>query len=338
PHYKIIMVNPTAERVFYLIPGISHGRDFRDIFKSEALFNIVEDTIEKQNFTPKFTYPTFEWNYDRMTKHFQVKVFPVEKEDGARIAYIILLEDVTKLKELDQMKSDFISIASHELRTPLTSILMSIAMVLEGSAGPLTPDQKELLAAANEDGVRMRYMMNNLLDISRIETGRMEMEFFPVSPDSLLISVVNSFNAQAQAKKIELVADIEKELPNVYADYNRIMQVLNNLVSNALRYTPEGGKITLGAARGEDGLIEFRVEDTGSGIPRDYLKKVFRKFVQVESDPKRGGAGLGLALSLEIIRAHHGTLWVESELGKGSQFYFTLPVAKEENGEDEIAI
>lgn len=328
PNYKIIRVNPSAERVFYLIPGISLGQDFRNIIKSEELFKIIESSIERGGDTSGSALPTFEWEFDRVKKHFQVKVFPVEREDGVRIAYIILLEDITKLKELDQLKSDFISIASHELRTPLTSIIMSLGMVADGSAGGLNEDQQELLDAAYEDAERMRHMMSNLLDISRIETGRIEMELTSIPPAKMIDDLLSSFKLQAQSKDVELKANASKDLPKVRADYNRVLQVLGNLVGNALRYTPKGGVIKV-SAKELHNYIQFTISDTGPGIPRDYLKKVFRKFVQVSEDPNPGGAGLGLALCFEIIKAHNGDIWVNSQLGKGAHFHFTLPVVQD---------
>ncbi len=329
PDYRIIMVNPSAEKIFYLIPGISHGQEFQTIFKSEELFNTIRNSIEKDPETPTQSPPPFEWEYNRTRKFFQVKVFPVEKEDGARIAYVILLEDITKLKELDRLKSDFISIASHELRTPLTSIIMSLGMVADGSAGELNRDQKELLDAAFEDAERMRHMMTNLLDISRIETGRIEMHLAPTAPRKMSDDIISSFRLQAQEKKVALNNKVPENLPRVMVDYNRILQVLGNLVSNALRYTPEEGSITISASL-EDDKVHFVVEDTGVGIPQEYLKQIFRKFVQVAQDPNPGGAGLGLALCHEIIKAHGGDIYVESKAGAGSRFHFTLPVTDDE--------
>lgn len=326
-HFKIIMVNPTTERVFYLLPGISHGRDFRDAIKSEDLYNIIKKRIENEpDPSTSHTLPTFVWEYNREKKHFQVKVFPVTNEEGTHIGYVILLEDVTKLKELDQMKNDFISIASHELRTPLTSIVMSLGLLLEGSAGDLTKDQQELLEAANEEAARMRDLMTNLLDLSRIETGRMEMEFVDLHPQILLNSIASSFSLQCENNDIQMNVDVPDDISLICADYNKIMQVLNNLVGNAFRYTPPGGKINL-SAKNQGDMVLFSVEDTGSGIPKELQDKIFEKFVQIENDPKRGGAGLGLAVSREIIKAHKGKIWVESEMNKGAKFFFLIPSA-----------
>lgn len=331
-NFRIITVNPTAERVFYLLPGISNGRDLRDMIKNEEFFKIIKLSIEDEPNPEEYrSLPTFAWEYDREKKYFQVKVYPVTREEGAKIGYVILLEDVTKLKEVDQLKSEFISVASHELRTPLTSIVMSLGMVLEGSAGDLTGDQKELLGAANEEAIRMRELMTNLLDISRIESGKVKMELDEVEPEMLVTSVANSFNLQAESQGITIAVDVPEDIKPIYADYARLVQVFNNLIGNALRYTPEGGTITISAAN-QDDFVHFIVEDTGVGIPRDSIHKIFEKFVQIESDRRKGGAGLGLAVSAEIVKAHGGKIWAESEINKGSKFHFLLPVAREVQG------
>lgn len=331
-NFRIITVNPTAERVFYLLPGISNGRDLRDMIKSEEFFRVIKLSIEEEpNHEEYRSLPTFAWEYDRETKYFQVKVYPVTREEGAKIGHVILLEDVTKLKEVDQLKSEFISVASHELRTPLTSIVMSLGMVLDGSAGELSGDQKELLFAANEEAIRMRELMTNLLDISHIESGKARMDLDEVNPEVLVTGIANSFNLQAESKGVKIDVDVPENIKPIFADYARLVQVFNNLIGNALRYTPEGGSITIKAANQED-FVHFTVEDTGSGIPRDSIHKIFEKFVQIESDKKKGGAGLGLAVSAEIIKAHGGKIWVESEINKGSKFHFLLPVVKDAQG------
>ena len=331
-NFRIITVNPTAERVFYLLPGISNGRDLRDMIKSEEFFKIIKLSIEEEPNPEEYrSLPTFAWDYDREKKYFQVKVYPVTREEGAKIGYVILLEDVTKLKEVDQLKSEFISVASHELRTPLTSIVMSLGMVLDGSAGDLSEDQKELLGAANEESIRMRELMTNLLDISRIESGKVKMELDEVDPEVLINSIANSFNLRAESQGIKMEVDVPKDIKPINADYARLIQVFNNLIGNALRYTPEGGSITI-TALNKDDFVHFIVADTGAGIPRDSIHKIFEKFVQIETDKRKGGAGLGLAVSAEIIKAHGGKIWAESEINKGSKFHFLLPIAKEGQG------
>jgi PAS domain S-box-containing protein len=329
-NYRIITINPTAERVFYLLPGISQGKDLCEMIKSEELYNIIKELVESgQDPSEMKSLPTFKWDYDRETKYFQVKVFPVGKEEEALIGHVILLEDITKLKEVDQLKSDFISIASHELRTPLTSIVMSLGMLLDGTTGELklTEDQKELMEAANEESIRMKDLISALLDISKLESGRMEMDFAEIDPVWLVRGVASTFHVQAESKKILMNVQIQEDIKPIYADYNRIVQVFNNLLGNALRYTPQGGTLTLSAYNHEN-FVKFSVEDTGTGIAKEAQQKIFQKFVQIENDPNPGAAGLGLAVSSEIVKAHNGKMWVESEPGKGAKFSFLIPIYK----------
>jgi NtrC-family two-component system sensor histidine kinase KinB len=239
---------------------------------------------------------------------------------------VLLLRDVTRLAELDRLKSEFVMTASHELRTPLTSIGMSIDLLLETAPKKLDAKEQQLLSAAHEDLQRLKVLVNNLLDLSRIEAGKMEMEFSsnPVGP--LLEKVVESFRIPAEQRGVDLSSQVPEGLPNMKGDGNRIAWVLTNLISNSLHFTPRGGAIRLTA--GAFGpFIQVSVIDNGPGIPYEYQSKIFDKFVQVKSDKILGGSGLGLAICREIVRAHGGTIWVDSVPGAGSTFNFTLPVA-----------
>jgi NtrC-family two-component system sensor histidine kinase KinB len=236
-----------------------------------------------------------------------------------------LLRDVTRLAELDRLKSEFVMTTSHELRTPLTSIGMSIALLRETALNKLDTKEQQLLSAAHEDLQRLRVLVNNLLDLSRIEAGKMEMDFSsrPVSP--LLERVVESFKVQADQKGVALSFNVPEGLPHVKGDANQISWVLTNLVSNALHFTPRGGNIQL-TAEAFGPFIQISVRETGPGIPNEYQSKIFDKFVQVKSHNVLGGSGLGLAICKEIVRAHGGTIWVDSVPGAGSTFTFTVPL------------
>jgi NtrC-family two-component system sensor histidine kinase KinB len=239
---------------------------------------------------------------------------------------VLLLRDVTRLAELDRLKSEFVMTASHELRTPLTSIGMGIDLLLESALTKLNDKEQQLLCAAHEDLQRLKALVNNLLDLSRIEAGKMEMEYSssPVRP--LFEKVVDSFKIPAEQKGVALSFDVPAGLPNVKMDGNKIAWVLTNLIPNALHFTPQGGTIRLlGEAFGP--FIQVSVRDNGLGIPYEYQSKIFDKFVQVKSEKVLGGSGLGLAICKEIVNAHGGTIWVDSVPGAESTFNFTLPVA-----------
>jgi NtrC-family two-component system sensor histidine kinase KinB len=216
--------------------------------------------------------------------------------------------------------------ASHELRTPLTSIGMSIDLLTESGKKKFDGKEQELLSAAHEDVNRLKALVNNLLDLSRIEAGKMEMEFSTISVRPLFEKVVSIFKTQAEEKGVALSFHTPEEISDVKADLDKIIWVLTNLIANALHYNPQGGHIRL---LGESFLpyIQISVQDDGPGVPFEYQSKIFDKFVQIKSDKVLGGSGLGLAICKELIRAHGGTIWVESVPGSGSTFTFTLPVA-----------
>ncbi len=238
---------------------------------------------------------------------------------------VLLLRDITRLKQAEQLKNDFIMAASHELRTPLTSLGMSVALLLEHASGSLAEKDRELLLAAHEEVGRMKSLVSDLLDLSRIEAGRIEMEFEPVTVGTLFSHVQAVFRSQTDMKDVSLRREMDGDGPSVRADANKIAWVLSNLVSNALRYVGRGGHIAL-RAHDDGAWVRLAVADDGPGIPQGDQTRIFQKFVQV-GDRESEGSGLGLAICKEIVRAHGGAIWVESETGRGSTFIFTLPKA-----------
>jgi NtrC-family two-component system sensor histidine kinase KinB len=202
---------------------------------------------------------------------------------------------------------------------------MSIDLLLEGATKKLNEKEQQLLSAAHEEVQRLKAFVSNLLDLSKIEAGKMEMELSSISIRVLFEKAATVFNAQKEEKAVDLSFSVPEELPNVRGDDNKITWVLTNLISNALRYTPSGGHINL-SAESFGSSVQISVSDDGPGIPYEYQSKIFDKFVQVKSDKAVGGSGLGLAICKEIVRAHGGTIWVDSVPGSGSRFTFTLPI------------
>jgi NtrC-family two-component system sensor histidine kinase KinB len=237
---------------------------------------------------------------------------------------------IRQLEEVDRLKSEFVTVASHELRTPLTSLAMEVGLLRE-RLGP-DPGDKEarLLAAAEEDVKRLRALVDDLLDLSKLESGRAEIERRPVTPRSLADTALDAFRVRAEEKEIQLGREVAADAPPVYADPDQIGRVLANLVSNALHFTDAGGKIVIAADAVGD-FVQFSVADNGRGISLEDQARLFDRFVRLERGREEGGTGLGLAISREIVRAHGGEIWVDSGPGPGSVFSFTLPVAH--NGE-----
>jgi NtrC-family two-component system sensor histidine kinase KinB len=333
--FKITGMNPMARRILDIQPGMSENRHFLEVVKSEQLFNYIKESMEsgkppsigeKEN--------VFSAERDESQRYYQFSITPVLGKKGVLIGVVLLLRDVTRLKELDRLKSEFVMTASHELRTPLTSIGMSIDLLLEGAIGKLNEKEQQLLLASHEDVQRLKAFVGNLLDLSKIEAGKMEMELSSIPIRGLFEKAVAVFKTQSEEKTVALSFDVPEGLPNGKADDNKITWVLTNLISNALHYTPSGGHIKL-SAESFGPYVQVSVTDDGPGIPYEYQSKIFDKFVQVKSDKAVGGSGLGLAICKEIIRAHGGTIWVDSIPGAGSKFTFSLPVADRSKKEEE---
>jgi signal transduction histidine kinase len=230
---------------------------------------------------------------------------------------------VTQEREQEELKRGIISTVSHQLKSPLTSIRMALHLLLEEKIGSLTPKQVELLVAAREDSNRLHGILNNLLDISRIESGKVEMNFRKVSPHTMVFEALEPFQMDFKDRGVVLGTELSDDLPEVWADTARMNHVFANLLSNALRYTPPGGKVSV-AARADEEWVYLSVSDTGKGIPSQYLPRIFEQFFHVPDQETETGPGLGLAIVKEIVEAHGGAVKVESHLGEGSTFTFTL--------------
>ncbi len=256
-------------------------------------------------------------------RYFLPRATPVYEARGVIIGATVILQDVTRLRRFEELKNDVVATVAHEFRTPLTSLRMAVHLCAEQVAGPLTEKQAELMHAAREDCDRLQAMVDDLLDLSRIESGRVEIYPLPTPIGVLADTVVEQFKTEAEAKGVRLSTEIAIPEVKVLADHERVGHVFANLVGNALRHTQRDGSVILGASV-SNGAVRFTVTDTGKGIPREYQERIFEKFFQVpESGPK--GTGLGLYIAKEIVRGHGGDIGVESEVGKGSMFWFTLP-------------
>lgn len=249
---------------------------------------------------------------------------PLYAEEGGVAGVTVVLQDVTRLVRFDELKSNLVATVAHEFRTPLTSLRMAIHLCTEGAVGPLTDKQADLLFAARDDCERLQTIIDELLDLSRIQAGRIELDTRPSSAEDLVTAAIDAHRAAAAERKIGLRSEVLPATGDVRADPERLQLVFANLIGNALRHTPAGGEIVL-RARPDDGALRFEVSDTGPGIPKEHQATLFEKFVQVPGAPA-GGAGLGLFIVKEIVTAHGGRLGVESEPGH-TTFWFTIPIA-----------
>jgi len=228
-----------------------------------------------------------------------------------------------KLQELDRIKSDFVANVAHEFRTPLTIIKGNVDLVNKGGLGSISSSQKEMLDSAINIVNRLSRLVNDLLDISKIESGKMELKKTQVDINKIIEENLAIFDKVIKDKKQRVEKNIAKDVPKINADLDKVTQVFVNLLSNAIKYTPESGAISVKSVN-LDKEIMVEVTDTGEGVAPENLDKIFDKFTRVTAE-KKEGTGLGLPIAKDIVTLHNGRMWVKSELGKGSQFYFTLP-------------
>lgn len=263
-------------------------------------------------------------------RFYRPEAIPVLDSLNQPAGITLMLHDATQLRQQDELKRGLVSTVSHQLKTPLTSIRMALYLLLDDKIGPLTPKQEELLVAAREDGDRLNAIVEDLLDIARIQSGRIQMDFRCVDAAALAMEALEPFKSQAQDRGIALTVSIPSGLPEVQADPTRAPHVFANLLSNALKYTSPGGRVAV-SARAENAFVWFSVSDSGSGIAPEYLPRVFEQFFRAPEQGAVTGAGLGLAIAKEIVTAHGGEIRAESQLGKGSVFSFSLKKSEMQN-------
>ncbi|WP_129595899.1 sensor histidine kinase [Anaerophilus nitritogenes] len=327
--HRLILVNKSAERIFNIREKDVLHKHFLEAIKREDMFVIVDKVKKRSDRDEYKKYTDITIEMEGVKKYYRMNIMPIQTRDEDNIGVVTLIQDITKLKEVDQIKSEFVSTVSHEFRTPLTSISMGVGLLLDQVVGEINDDQKELLEAVKEDGERLKNLVSDLLDLSRIESGKIQMDFDSYNIKDIIMHAADSFKIQAQNKNVNIVVDAREYLSKVKADFNKISWVLTNLIGNALRYVPRDGtgRIEIIAKETANKML-ICVVDNGQGIPEEYQQRIFEKFIQVKSNngENTGGTGLGLAISKEIVNAHGGEIWVKSKIGEGSTFYFTLSI------------
>jgi NtrC-family two-component system sensor histidine kinase KinB len=260
---------------------------------------------------------------DNQERFFKPRVISIFNDEQEFSGSIIILEDVTLLMQNDEIKKDLFSTISHQLKTPLTSIRMALHLLLEENIGTLNEKQADLLVSARDESERLNGIVEDLLDIRRLESGNVILSLDAVPPNDLVKEALVPFYRQAQDKGIRLEIDLPADLPDVRADRSRIFYVFANLLSNSIKYSPVGSVVQL-KAKQEGEKILFSVADNGCGIPRKYHKRIFEKFFRVPGQNTQAGIGLGLSITKEIVAAHHGQITFSSTEGQGTTFSFSL--------------
>jgi len=319
---RIVHLNRAADGLFGAIPeGIKPPLE--EHIRDRRIRKAVAQAIENQTSAEEGERSMIPIKVHDNERTYRLRANPMRDDDGKVLGSVTVLEDITYLRVVDRMKNEFIGVASHELRTPVTSLLLAVQLLDEEALGPLNESQRQVVAAQKQDLERLEKLMRDLLDVTRLEAGTVAARFEMVEPQEIVKNVLHTIRPQAEKKGVELVSDVPIDLPKVYADRLQVGRVLTNLLANAIRHTSPKGVVKV-LASASNNHVTFMIEDNGEGIPAEYLQRIFERFVQVPG-ATQGGAGLGLSIARNIVKAHGGDMTVESEVGKGSKFRFTIP-------------
>lgn len=311
------LINPAAERLF----GV-HSEDVlrRSITEVLRHYQLV-DTWRRSIKSGELQDESIEIPAKRQYLHL-ISI----PDQYTHNASLVLVQDLTHLRRLETVRQDFISNLSHELRTPLAS-LKALTETLQAGALDDPPAARRFLERIQTEVDAITQMAQELLDLSRIESGRVSLTLRKETPMGLLQSAAERMRLQVERANLSLQIDCPPDLPNVLADRSRIEQLLVNLIHNAVKFTRPGGEVTL-SAKAEEKVVCFAVRDTGVGIPEDDLPRIFERFFKTDRARSGGGTGLGLSIVSHLVEAHGGKIWAESTEGRGSTFYFTIPIIR----------
>jgi len=337
PDGRLLSVNQRFEAVFELRETALRGRTIAEF--QEAFMHIFAGPAVYQLLVEQLTDPTGRRALD-VRQHWPeqrelaLESFPVYRLDAELVGRLFAFRDVTAERAADRMKDEFVSLVSHELRTPLTSIKGYVDLLLDGAVGPIPADQREFLEIIQRNADREVTLVNDLLDLARIEAGQVELALTRLNLGPILEHVVTSLQLQCTAKKQQVTLDRGAPLPAVMGDATRLTQVFTNLLSNAHKYTPSGGQIAV-IATADDAHVHVDVRDSGIGLSPEEQTKLFTKFFRAKHHitQESGGTGLGLAITRTLVERHGGTITVTSAPDAGSTFRVTLPRAADPTGE-----
>ncbi|GAB2705894.1 ATP-binding protein [Mucilaginibacter koreensis] len=329
---EVLFINNVARNLLSLNRDNIIGQNINDLSQGNDLLQYI--------LTNKASGKPFKIVIEHKEAYFQLENREItipnltdQSQDTLRIAgmsagRVFILKNVTEYKERDEAKTNFIATISHELKTPISSIKMSLRLLKDERVGTLNTEQQQLLEHIQEDNSRLLKITSELLDLSQVETGNIQLNFVNVDPAQIVDYALTPVRFQAEQKGVQLEFIPEHGLSQVHADVEKTAWVLVNFLSNALRYSPEKSKLFI-STKAINGQVTFSVKDQGKGIDEQYQKRLFDRYFQVPTDGQnKSGSGLGLAISRDFIEAQNGKIWVESAIGEGSTFSFSLPVLK----------
>lgn len=323
---ELVMINQAFERLFHQKEQDILHRPIGEVLEHNRLVEYVNDCLKGVGGGGA----TIALETGGEERYYQIASTPVTGGGGALTGLIIILHNITEMKQLEKARGDYIATISHEFKTPLTSIVMGADMLSKGMVGPLADGQKEIADTICEDGQRLELLVEEILELSRMESSKMLYKFALCEVASIIDISVRQFQETARRNGVVLAVRAPSGPVRICADFSKITWVLNNLLSNALKYTKEGDQITV-ETRELARRVEISVTDTGLGVPPEFADQIFEKFVQVKGyDIEVRGSGLGLAVSREIVTAHKGEIWCDATVSSGSRFVMMLDKAEED--------
>ncbi|MBI4775212.1 MAG: response regulator [Deltaproteobacteria bacterium] len=329
PDKRVVLANPAFLRLLGYTGERVVGRPVSEFIRNDALENMMDRALtsapdERIELCEEIRLGSKEADQEKI---LDARCAPFRDRMGRNLGTITVLHDITAMKKMDQLKSDFVTMVSHEIRSPMNTVLMQLNVVLDGLAGELTAKQREILTRTSERVLALVHLASELLDLAKIESGLISQKREAVSIDALLRDQVAFYTPKAERKRIRLSLLPVPKIPSILANKENIEEVFSNLITNAIHYTPEGGSITV-SADVENEYLRISVSDTGFGIPREEQDRIFDRFYRVKNEKTRfiTGTGLGLPIVKSIVEAHNGTIRVDSEVDKGSTFHVILPL------------
>jgi PAS domain S-box-containing protein len=324
---RLSLINSQAKKYFGIESDEIIGKGISDLAKKSVLKPVIEIIKEDKGSKIKKIYR--EELKLKENLFFEISTIPL-KEGKENIGNLVILHDVSREKVVEKLKTEFVSLAAHQLRTPLSAIKWTLRMLLDGDLGKVNPDQKEYIEKTYKSNERMITLINDLLNVTRIEEGRYLYKQNLTEVQPLVEFIISSLKEKADKENVKIKFKKPKQkLPKIKVDIEKVRMAIYNIVNNAVSYTLSGGKVDVVLLK-EKGNMKIEVKDSGIGIPEDQQKRVFSKFFRADNAVRENttGTGLGLYITKNIIEAHDGKIWFESESGKGTTFYITIPFAK----------
>ncbi|MGD8806222.1 MAG: ATP-binding protein [Chloroflexota bacterium] len=319
---RVSLINPAASRLLHVDEEEAIGRSFAEVAWHHELIELWQRACGRREEEDAVIEIGLQDTFMRMI------VSPLQTSGQGHC--LVILQDLTRIRRLETVRRDFLSNISHELRTPLAS-LKALVETLQVGALDDPPAAQRFLYRADQEVDALSQMVEELLELTRIESGKVPLRLAETAVEDVILPPVERLRSQSERRNLELVIDIAPDLPPVLSDAARAQQVISNLLHNAIKFTPVGGTITVRAGLNHKGsFVLFSVMDTGFGIPAAELPRIFERFYKADRARSSGGTGLGLAISKHLVEAHGGEIWAKSKEGKGSTFYFSLPVATDE--------